>query len=230
MISTTNRRSSRAAAVKAIDVLVVISCVVVCLVVIPPALRKLEARSSRLGCINNIKEIGTGFRLWSNDNSMEFPMRTSKEIGGSLEFTNAGETYRHFLVASGEITSAATLVCPNDRQRVRAKDFSADPGQFNNKNVSYFIGLDAQGVLSEGLLVGDRSLEGSSLTTPITTLDATSVRNLSWTRHPHRWKGNVGFANGSAQELSSSGFRQAISDFAQVAREITNASQRIMLP
>jgi hypothetical protein len=63
-------------------------------------------RSSRLGCVNNLKQIGLAIRTWAIDNDGHFPFNLSTNAGGTMEFcgldsdgfdTNAA---RHFQVMS----------------------------------------------------------------------------------------------------------------------------------
>src|SRR5712664_326411 len=58
--------------------------------------------AARIHCVSNLKQVGLGFRIWSNDHAEKFPMATSTNNGGSLEFVANGEVYRHFLAISNE--------------------------------------------------------------------------------------------------------------------------------
>ena len=64
--------------------------------------------------------------------------------GGSFEFRDTPDVFRHFLAASNELNQPKILACPEDKERTRAVDWT----RFSNSNVSYFINLDA----SEGAL------------------------------------------------------------------------------
>ena len=155
-------------------------------------------------CINYLKQIGTGYRLWANDHDEKLPMQLSTNAGGTSEYTHAGQAYLHFLAASDEITSPRAIVCPEDRKRVAARDFSTNPVLFNNSNVSYFINLKAEGAISNTILAGDRHLN-----VPQGRGDLFAIRRDSraaWTKELHtKWgaNGNVLIVDGSVQQFSN---------------------------
>jgi prepilin-type processing-associated H-X9-DG protein len=65
-----------------------------------PALSKAKAKSQRISSVNNLKEIGTGIRIYANDNGNRLPVHlwedASNEFGGSqrvLIDPDSGEPY-----------------------------------------------------------------------------------------------------------------------------------------
>jgi hypothetical protein len=79
-----------------------------------PALAKAKARAQTIQCVGNMKMIGLGARLYSNDHNDRFPP--------------------DFLSMSNELVTPKILVCPADSSKTRAADFS----QFNpSQNLSY---------------------------------------------------------------------------------------------
>ena len=66
-----------------IEVLVVVVILAVSLSLLLPAL--VVTKNQRITCINNLKQIGTAFRIWQNDNANAFPMEVSTNFGGSKE-------------------------------------------------------------------------------------------------------------------------------------------------
>jgi hypothetical protein len=86
-------------------------------------------RPSRLGCVNNLKQIGLSFRTWALDNDGPFPFNVSTNAGGTMEFcaldsdgfdSNAA---LHFQVMSNELYTPILLVCPMDWTRKPAASF-----------------------------------------------------------------------------------------------------------
>src|ERR1035438_6366511 len=67
-------------------------------------------RSSRLGCVNNLKQIGLAFRTWAIDNNGPFPFNVSTNTGGTMEFCEVGSdgfdnnAALHFQVMSNELS------------------------------------------------------------------------------------------------------------------------------
>ncbi|MBC8097337.1 MAG: hypothetical protein H7Y43_16145 [Akkermansiaceae bacterium] len=106
-----------------------------------PALAKAKDRAQSISCINNMKQIGLAFRIWSSDNEDRFPFHVSKDKGGTLELVelnNGGydlASYRHFQVMSNELNAPRILVCPEDSSKKAASDF----GKLQPENVSYLI-------------------------------------------------------------------------------------------
>ena len=94
------------------------------------------------------------------------------------------------------------LVCPSDKSKTVATNFGA---QFSDKNVSYFVGTDAQDIFPQMFLSGDRNLalNRKSIAPGLFTLTTTNPA-LSWTKSIHNSQGNVGLADGSVQSCSSS--------------------------
>jgi hypothetical protein len=96
-------------------------------------------RSSRLGCPNNLKQIGLAFRTWAIDNDGRFPFNVSTNAGGTMEFCARGadgfdsNAAQHFQVMSNELSTPRILVCPKDWSRKPAAGFPS----LQSSNVSY---------------------------------------------------------------------------------------------
>ena len=72
-----------------------------------------SAQALRIQCINYLKQIGLGARIWANDNHDVFPP--------------------DFLSMSNELSTPKILVCPGDKARTVAKNWN----EFGPANVSY---------------------------------------------------------------------------------------------
>jgi hypothetical protein len=98
-------------------------------------------RSSRLGCINNLKQIGLAFRTWAIDNDGQFPFNVSTNAGGTMELCSAGRDgvdkngFLHLLVMSNELCTPKLLVCPADDPKSPALDWQT----FRAANLTYQI-------------------------------------------------------------------------------------------
>jgi hypothetical protein len=139
--------------------------------ILPRLARTHDVHSSRLGCVNNLKQVGLAFRTWELDNGDRFPMEVPLNDGGTnfgtMDFTNGINTYLHFLVLSNELSTPQVLWCPEEKDfaRTRADTFSR-PAQArrnglvfnNNSNLTYFVGLDASEKNPLQILAGDRNL------------------------------------------------------------------------
>src|SRR6185436_10384774 len=73
--------------------------------------------------------------------------------------TNINETllkpYAYCLLATNQLITPKILFCPEDSARIRAVVFDQS---FSDKNLSYFLGLDAEETKPQTILSGDRNL------------------------------------------------------------------------
>jgi prepilin-type processing-associated H-X9-DG protein len=178
----------------------VIACLAAVLaVILLPALVKLKARSSRIGCVNDMKQIAIAFRTWSLDNSDHFPMQVPVTNGGTMELVASGAVYTHFQVMSNELSTPRVLLCPNDTRRNYATNFTVD---LTDKNISYFVNTSATNGDASSLLCGDRNITnrapgGSRL------VSFTKADSIGWTREIHSGKGNVAFGDDSVGSFTN---------------------------
>jgi hypothetical protein len=97
-----------------------------------PALAKGKSRAQQVACVNHLKQVALSARIYATDNGGKFPSS--------------------FLAMSNELVTPKLLVCPGDKDRTRAADWSTvAPG-----NISYeFVtpGLDVGKLASPGSTV-----------------------------------------------------------------------------
>ena len=173
-------------------------------------------------CVENLKQIGTAFRVWPPASGSEYPMAVATNSGGSMEYILTGETFRHFLAMTNELRNPRLLVCPADNRQAVAS-FSAG---LANTNISYFVGVDAEEVRPQMLLSGDRAITNSA---PQSTRLLTITTNdpAGWSRSVHLAGGNILSADGSVQAgLDVTGLRRQIADGEKVFR----APMRLSMP
>jgi prepilin-type processing-associated H-X9-DG protein len=202
MKSISRRFNQSAFTLVALFVIVAVLAILAALLL--PALVMSKKKSSKLSCVNSLKQCGLAFRMWEGDNGDKYPMDVPMANGGTKEFDTGANTFRHFQVISNELSTPRILVCPND-DRISAVNFV----QLKNTNVSYFVGLEANDANPQRFLNGDRNLTSDNAPEN-GILKLVPDGPVSWTTAIHNNHGNVGLADGSVQQYSSSALRQAL--------------------
>jgi prepilin-type processing-associated H-X9-DG protein len=157
-----------------------------------------------INCVNNLKQAGLDFRLWSGDSKDRFQMGYSTNVGGTLEYVPGGNAFRHFQCMSNEIKEVKFLVCPAD-DRLPARSFK----ELSNANVSYFVGVDADEAEPSLWLAGDRNLTTNGIPVGAGLVELKATNAIGWSKKMHKFVGNIVFADGSVQQLSQAGVNNA---------------------
>ncbi len=144
--------------------------------------------------------------MFANDNNGKYPMALSTNAGGSMEYNETGQVFRHFQAFSNQLCSPKLLACPFDRGRSKSTNWTTG---FNNLNLSYFVGLDAFEENPQMILSGDRNISGGMLTNGNIML-FTANSPAGWTKDIHRYAGNILFADGSAHQVVSTNLRKQL--------------------
>lgn len=187
-----------------VGLIIIVAVLAILAAMLLPALASAKQKAKRIQCVNNLKQCGLAFRIWEGDNGDKYPMAVSTEKGGTMEFTDGADTFRHFQVMSNELSTPKFLVCPAD-VRVAAVNFV----QLKSKNVSYFVNLDASELNPQRFLDGDRNLNADPAPEN-GILKVVPGQRLSWTSAMHVNQGNLGLADGSVQQVSNAGLREAL--------------------
>jgi hypothetical protein len=171
-----------------------------------PALAAAKHKRARIGCISNVKQIGIAFRSWEQDNNDKYPMAVSVTNGGAMELVATGNAATCFQVMSNELSTPKILLCPEDTHRIYATNFSTG---FCGANISYFLNPDAAEIYPQMIMLGDDNLlvDGQPVQPGILNLGANQT--IAWSKDRHHGAGNIGLADGSAQQVTSEGFQQA---------------------
>jgi len=213
----------RVSGFSSLDMLTMVGVLAVLSFVVWPLMSPRPVRCGRSNCVSNLKQVGLSLRMWANDQQERFPWAVSTNEGGTLELIGSS-VYPHLLALSNELSSPRVFLCPSDTARMRAMSWD----QFtNDTQASYFLGVDATEVQPQMLLSGDRNITTNGLSAfGLATL--TRFTAVGWKRASlHGAYGNVGLADGSAQQMSSAELLR------QVGAHFTNlnaASVRLAIP
>jgi hypothetical protein len=195
-----------------IEVVVIVAVAICFLGLLLLGLAEAKAMAIRINCLSNLKAGECGFRLWAGDNNNQYPMELSTNSGGAREWVLEGKVFEVFRVLSNELSTPKIIFCPAD-SRVRATNWS----QFDNRNASYFIGVDAPcrdntnaSKASMSLfLYGDRNLTND--TRPENgILQLTANQKIGWTAEMHKNQGNICLVNGEVLRLNNASLLETI--------------------
>ena len=203
----TNPSPNREQGLTLVELFVVIVVIAVFAIMVTDlsATPRAKTRALRIQCVNNLKQTGLAFDVWERDQGNKFPMSVSKTNGGSMEFATGPDLWRHFQVASNELSTPKFLICPSDETRIAATNFTF----LRNSNISFFVGLDANETNPQLILSGDRNLT-NGWPTKNGILEVSSNQPAGWTAEMHNKVGNIALSDGSVQQVSITGLRSAI--------------------
>ena len=164
-----------------IELLVVIAIIAILAAMLLPALAAAKRKAQRIACINNLKEQGTAFRLWAQDNSDSYPMTVRLTDGGAEDCVYSMKAMKQgvaitaanynpgyvFAVMSNALTDPKLVFCPTDVPAKSAATnwitvFSLGTGPNITGDwkpyLSYFVGGDALDILPQSIMAGDRNI------------------------------------------------------------------------
>jgi prepilin-type N-terminal cleavage/methylation domain-containing protein len=161
-----------------LELLVVSAVVALLAATLVPALARARARSQRIDCVNNLKQIGVALRTWALSFQDHYPMSVDNASGGasgdigvrllasnSIWPTGSKGAFAVFQCLSNELSGPQLAFCPAeyDLYRTMATSFAmqALPNYVpftNDLNCSYFVGVDATDSNPHMFLAGDHNM------------------------------------------------------------------------
>lgn len=224
-----------------VELLVVVAAVIILFLLLMPQLAANKDHGRRINCVDNLRQIGVSWRLVGADSYVTTNLPNRDELKALLP--DAGFTYQYFGILSNELNTPMYLVCPTD-QRIPHTNFimpigNKVPGRLlNNTTVSYFVGRDAQEAFPQMLLSGDRNIAATNYATDYGYSPAPNLAKGNfvafgtnnpaawWTSKMHNKQGNVLFADGHVEGLSSAKLREHL----RVSGDTNQPSNAIFFP
>jgi len=164
-----------------------------------------KMKAQRINCINNLKQLNLGCKLFATDNNGRLPWQIPINEGGSFDPTNQ-KTFRHFLALTNGIGNPKICFCPADKSKTFAKSWA----EFNNNHCSYFVGYDVDN--SGGFLFGDRNLKNIANNESCNVWKGAQggsiTINSEWDDAVHNKCGNVSFGDGSVHQVDTAGLKK----------------------
>ncbi len=188
-----------------IELLVVIAIIAILASILLPVLARGKMKAKEINCINNLKQVGLGIRLWAGDNGEKYPWNVDTSLGGSKGAVDWTDNFR---VCSNELRATQILLCPLDLKKWSATNWTTMRGDVN---VSFFIGMSTTGARTQDIVAGDRNVigGGGGLDPSWSTFLGTSI-DAAWDQTMHQLKGDLVMGDGSARKFNTQNLRDQI--------------------
>lgn len=214
------------------DLGVVLAVVGLLAVLATSVLGKISPAAHRAVCANNLRQMGVGVLKFASEHRNLPPWYVLQAEGGS---GGRQLVYQHLLVFSNYVESPRIFVCPDDKEKQPAVDFSStNTGVIGmgGRAAGYTIMTELTMDSPKSLLMGDRLATANHYTIltcsapgqlfpavptrrfySFSTGDPNAIRNPYWQKESHDGGiGNLLFADGSVQTTDSAGLVKAYLD------------------
>jgi hypothetical protein len=200
-----------------LELLGTIAALALMIITASPLWGGFKPNSQRIGCFNNLRQIGRAVQVWGADHNDRAPWITSVTEGGTRPDSSlkAGTAWVELITLSNELAGPRVFTCPSDAATKVASHWGNTANGFANSGfrgnaLSYFVSYHGQPQLPRSVISGDRDFRPS--TPPPVSCSRGNVSNaagcavfappLAWTNAVHMEAGHLLFVDGSVEYVN----------------------------
>ncbi len=192
-----------------IELLVVIAIIAILAGMLLPALSRAKSKAQSIACMNNLRQIGLGMRLWADNNQGKYPWKVDQAQGGGRpNGTGNARVNFQLALASNELTSTKILLCPSDVRRVRATNFAT----LALTNISYALCSEADDKRPRVFLATDRGMSGFDFTGLPDNINCYILSSPETAARTAKWRKDVCHGANAGIVLLGDGSTQPLND------------------